>query len=156
MNSAGASDASARILLFTVGFTEKSAEEFFEKLKQTGVRRVVDIRLNNSSQLAGFAKKRDLEYFLRAIADINYIHMREFAPTNDILDDFKKKRIDWEQYKSRYLSLLDERQTAKLYRAEDFDRSCLLCSEPLPDQCHRRLAAEYLQAQWGNVSIRHL
>ena len=142
--------------IYTIGFTKKTAEKFFEALRSSGAKHLLDIRLSNNSQLAGFTKKRDLEYFLRAIADINYIHQHEFAPTKDILDDFKKKRIDWEQYESRYLSLLDERQIAKLFQAKDFDRSCLLCSEPLPDQCHRRLAAEYLQAQWGNVVIQHL
>ncbi|MGW8257192.1 MAG: DUF488 domain-containing protein [Thermoguttaceae bacterium] len=155
MTSEVASDSS-QILLFTIGFTEKSAEEFFEKLKQAGVRRVVDIRLNNTSQLAGFAKKRDLQYFLRVIANIDYLHQPELAPTKEILADFLKKRIDWAEYQSRYLNLLDERQAATLFSEEDFDRSCLLCSEALPDQCHRRLAAEYLQALGKNVFIRHL
>ncbi len=156
MIDAAEMDTSIPITLFTVGFTGKSAEEFFEKLKQAGVRRVVDIRLNNVSQLAGFTKKRDLEYFLRTIADINYVHEPEFAPTKEILNDFKKKRIEWSQYESRYLSLLKEREPAKRFKTEDFDHTCLLCSEPTPEHCHRRLAAEYLRDEWGNVIIHHL
>jgi uncharacterized protein (DUF488 family) len=144
------------ITLFTVGFTGKSANEFFELLKQSGVRRVVDIRLNNVSQLAGFTKKRDLEYFLRVIADIGYVHERDLAPTKEILDDYKKKRIDWNEYENRYRRLIEERQPAKNLKPEDFDRSCLLCSEPTAEHCHRRLAAEYLKEAWGNVTIVHL
>jgi uncharacterized protein (DUF488 family) len=147
---------SPSITLFTVGFTGKSAQDFFETLKQSGVRRLVDIRLNNVSQLAGFTKKRDLEYFLRAMADIDYVHELNLAPTKDILDDYKKKRIDWNEYESRYRRLIEERQPAKILKPEDFDRACLLCSEPTAEHCHRRLAAEYLKNAWENVTIVHL
>ena len=136
--------------------TEKSAKEFFEKLKEAGVRCVVDIRLNNVSQLAGFAKKLDLEYFLHTIDEINYVHEQELAPTKDILDAYRKKHIDWNEFECRYQNLLKERQPAKRFKPIDFDHACLLCSEPTPEHCHRRLAAEYLQAQWGNVVIQHL
>lgn len=156
MSDAATTDSPSSITIFTVGFTGKPAKEFFEKLKQAGVRRVVDIRLNNVSQLAGFTKKRDLEYFLHTIAGIDYVHEPEFAPSKEILNDFKKKRIEWGEYESRYLSLLKERQPAKLHKPEDFDRACLLCSEPTPEHCHRRLAAEYLSSEWGNLIIHHL
>ncbi len=156
MNEPTATNRSLAIKLFTVGFAGKSAKEFFHKLERSGVRRVVDIRLNNASQLAGFTKKRDLEYFLRAIADINYVHETDLSPTKDILDDYKKKRIDWNEYENRYRRLIEERQPAKSLKPEDFDRACLLCSEPTPEHCHRRLAAEYLRDAWGNVIIVHL
>jgi len=156
MIDAATTDPSSSITLFTVGFRGKSAKEFFEKLKHSSVRCVVDIRLNNVSQLAGFTKKRDLEYFLRAIADIDYVHEQELAPTKEILDGYKKKQIDWNEYECRYRNLLQERQPAKRLKPEDFDRACLLCSEPTPEHCHRRLAAEYLRDQWGNVIIHHL
>ncbi|MGD0518084.1 MAG: DUF488 domain-containing protein [Thermoguttaceae bacterium] len=156
MNDSATTIHSPPITLFTLGFAGKSAKEFFDKLKQSGVRRMVDIRLNNASQLAGFTKKRDLEFFLRAIADINYVHEPDLAPTKEILDDYKKKRIDWNEYESRYQRLIQERQPAKDLKPEDFDRACLLCSEPTPEHCHRRLAAEYLRDEWKNVTIVHL
>jgi uncharacterized protein (DUF488 family) len=144
------------IRLFTIGFTEKSAEEFFGALRAAGVKRLVDIRLNNASQLAGFTKKRDLEYFLRAIANIDYVHEPELAPTKEILDAYKKKRIDWDEYQRQFQQLLQERQPAARLRPEDFDRACLLCSEPTPEHCHRRLVAEYLKREWEAVQIQHL
>jgi uncharacterized protein (DUF488 family) len=149
-------NVSTPITLFTIGFTGKSAEEFFEKLKISGVRRVVDVRLNNVSQLAGFAKKRDLIYFLRAVAGIDYLHAQELAPTKEILDGYKKKKIDWNEYESLYRKLIEERRPAGNLKVDDFDRACLLCSEPTPERCHRRLAAEYLRDEWKNVTIHHL
>jgi uncharacterized protein (DUF488 family) len=145
-----------QIKVFTIGFAGKRAEDFFKTLKQSGVRRLVDIRLNNSSQLAGFTKRRDLEYFLRVIAGIGYAHEPDFAPTKDILDDYKKKRIDWGEYEKLYRRLLAERRPAEKLRPEDFNCACLLCSEPTADRCHRRLAAEYLCDAWSNVAIIHL
>jgi len=156
MNDSTTTIHSPPITLFTLGFAGKSAKEFFDKLKSSGVRVVVDIRLNNASQLAGFTKKRDLEYFLRAIADINYVHDQDLAPTKEIMDDYKKKRIDWNEYESRYRRLIEERRPAKRMKPEDYDRACLLCSEPTAEHCHRRLAAEYLRDEWGNVTIVHL
>jgi uncharacterized protein (DUF488 family) len=144
------------ILLFTIGFAGKSAEEFFETLRKEGVRRLVDVRLNNVSQLAGFTKKRDLQYFLRALADIAYVHQPLLAPTKDILDAYKKKRIDWSQYESQFQRLLQSRQPQEQLTPSEFDRACLLCSEPTPEQCHRRLVAEYLKEQWTDVAIKHL
>jgi len=142
--------------LFTIGFTKKSAEEFFTHLQNVGVRRIVDIRLNNTSQIAGFAKARDLKYFLHSIAGIDYVHIPDFAPTQDVLDDFKKKKGSWAEFESKFENLIADRRidetAAKALREND----CLLCSEPTPEHCHRRLVAEYLQEQLGNIEVIHL
>ena len=142
--------------LFTIGFTKKSAEEFFTILQNTGVSRIVDVRLNNTSQIAGFAKARDLKYFLHAIVGIDYVHIQDFAPTQDILDDFKKKMCSWAEYERRFVDLMVERRVdetaAKLLR----DRDCLLCSEHTPEHCHRRLLAEQIQKHSDNVEVIHL
>lgn len=144
------------ITLFTIGFTGKSAEDFFEKLRRAGVRRLIDTRLNNVSQLAGFTKKRDLEYFLRTIANIDYAHDAQLAPTKDILDNYKKNRIQWDQFERSFNELMERRQPDTLLSPEELDHACLLCSKPTAEHCHRRLVAEYLQAHWGNVEIQHL
>ena len=144
------------IRIFTIGFSGKSAKEFFEILQKAGVKRVADIRLNNVSQLAGFTKKKDLEYFLQAIAGIKYTHMTELSPTEDILDDYKKKKIGWEEYVKRFNQLLQDRNPIASLKPEDFDQACLLCSETKPEKCHRRLVAEYFRDKWGNVVIKHL
>ncbi len=99
--------------MFTIGFTQKSAQKFFEILQQAGVKRVIDTRLNNVSQLAGFAKKKDLEYFLKTIDDIDYVHMLDLAPTKDILDDYKKRKGDWSIYEQKFLELMADRQIEK-------------------------------------------
>ncbi|MGK7875953.1 MAG: DUF488 family protein [Xenococcaceae cyanobacterium] len=142
--------------LFTIGFTKKSAQQFFETLMKAGVKRVVDTRLNNVSQLAGFAKRKDLEYFLKTIGDIEYIHKLELAPTKDILDTYKKQKGDWNTYEQQFLQLISEREIEKQISPEILDGGCLLCSEAKPHYCHRRLVAEYLKQQWGNVNICHL
>ncbi|MFB8797786.1 MAG: DUF488 domain-containing protein [Microcoleus sp.] len=144
------------INLFTIGFTQKSAEEFFGTLMQAGVRRVIDTRLNNVSQLAGFAKRKDLEYFLRTIGNIEYVHVLDLAPTQDILDDYKKKKGDWDVYEQQFLGLMRDRQIEHKVSSDLIDCSCLLCSEPKPHNCHRRLVAEYLSDKWKNVKINHL
>lgn len=148
--------ATKPVRLFTIGFTGKTAEAFFEALQTAGVKRLVDIRLNNVSQLAGFTKKRDLKYFLRVIAGIDYIHEVTLAPTKDILTGYKKKLIDWAEYERRFNALLEERQPARHMGPEQFDEACLLCSELEPEHCHRRLVAEYFKTEWGNVETRHL
>lgn len=145
-----------QISLFTIGFTQKNAQRFFETLKKTGVKRVIDTRLNNVSQLAGFAKKQDLEYFLKTIGDIDYIHILDLAPTQDILDEYKKKKGDWSVYEQKFLKLIADRQIEKKVSPDLVDGACLLCSEAKPHHCHRRLVAEYLNGKWGNVSICHL
>jgi len=144
------------ITLFTIGFAGHSARQFFEKLAAAGVRTVVDVRLNNVSQLAGFAKRNDLEYFLRSIAEIEYRHELCLAPTADMLDDYQKKRIAWDDYERRFNALLEERRPAAVLERAAFDGACLLCSEHEPQHCHRRLAAEYFQRAWGGVRIHHL
>ena len=142
--------------LFTIGFTKKSAEVFFKKLSKAGVKRVIDIRLNNVSQLAGFAKRDDLRFFLRTICDIGYVHMPDLAPTKDILEEYKKNKGDWSVYEKRFLALLSKRKPEETISREMFDAGCLLCSEDKPDNCHRRLVAEYLSKKWVNVEITHI
>lgn len=142
--------------LFTIGFTKKTAEAFFTRLSKAGVKRVIDIRLNNVSQLAGFAKKDDLRYFLKTICNIDYIHKPELAPTRDILEEHKKNKGDWSAYEKRFMVLLSERKPEESISRDMFDNGCLLCSEDKPDNCHRRLVAEYLSEKWGNIEIIHL
>ena len=149
-------DSPDRITLFTIGFAGKSAEEFFARLQDAGVRRLIDTRLNNVSQLAGFTKRRDLEYFLRTIAGISYVHDTELAPTSDILDAYKKGGMTWDEYERRFNELLQQRAPAEHREPSEFDHACLLCSEHMPDQCHRRLVAEYMAAHWPEVQISHL
>ena len=144
------------INLFTIGFTQKSAQEFFETLMQAGVRRVIDTRLNNVSQLAGFDKRIDLEYLLRTIGNIEYVHVLDLAPTQDILDDYKKKKGDWDVYEQQFLGLMRDRKIEQKVSSDMMDCACLLCSEPKPHNCHRRLVAEYLSDTWKNVTINHL
>jgi uncharacterized protein (DUF488 family) len=145
-----------KITLFTIGFAQKDAREFFTKLKEAGVKTVIDIRLNNVSQLAGFTKEQDLPYLLQEIAGIKYIHKPELAPTKDILDAYREKEIDWTEYERRFRQLLIERQIKNVITPELVDKSCFLCSEPKPDKCHRRLTAEYFRELWGNVEVHHL
>jgi len=143
--------------IFTMGFTRKPAETFFTKLKAAGVRRLVDVRLNNVSQLAGFTKKDDLRYFAKAICGIEYLHLPELAPTAAILDGYKKQKSpDWRAYERQFLDLLRSRRIEELVSRELLDGACLLCSEETPEHCHRRLVAEYLRASWGEVEIEHL
>ncbi len=144
------------IQLFTIGFTKKGAKTFFESLQNAGVKRLLDIRLNNVSQLAGFAKKADLEYFLKTICDIDYVHLLDLAPTKDIIDEYKKNKGDWQQYEVQFLELIRQRKIEEKVSPDLIDGACFLCSEASPDHCHRRLVAEYLNQQWGNVDIQHL
>ncbi len=142
--------------LLTIGFTKKSADVFFTRLANAGVKRLVDIRLNNVSQLAGFTKKDDLRYFTRTICNIGYEHFPDLAPTQDILDAFKKQKGDWQLYERQFLELMQARQIEKRPGRELLDSDCLLCSEAEPDHCHRRLVAEYLRKKWGDVEIQHI
>jgi len=144
------------VKIFTIGFTNKKAEEFFEKLRIAGVKRVVDVRLNNISQLAGFSKKDDLRYFLRAIADIDYVHLPELAPTKEMLEAYKKFKGDWSVYENEFLELMEHRRIEKTLAMDVIDNGCLLCSEDKPHHCHRRLVAEYLQSRWPQVAVQHL
>ena len=142
--------------IYTIGFTKKSASEFFGTLKESGAKRVVDVRLNNVSQLAGFAKRDDLEYFLRQICRMDYVHMPDLAPTKEMLDAYRKEHRDWQTYEREFLALMDARRVAKLGIKRIMSNACLLCSEDTPDHCHRRLVAEYLRRHWGDVEITHL
>ena len=142
--------------LLTIGFTKKSAEAFFETLRASGAKRVVDVRLNNVSQLAGFAKKQDLAYFLKRICAMDYVHLPLLAPTQEMLDDYKKRRGDWQTYERQFLDLMRQRQIEEKIPREVIEDGCLLCSEEKPDHCHRRLVAEYLKQHWGDVEIYHL
>ena len=142
--------------IFTIGFTKKTAEQFFNRLKQPGLVRIVDSRLNNVSQLAGFTKKNDLRFFLEKICDIDYVHLIQLAPTQDILDAYKKNGGDWATYERQFLALLAQRRIEETVDRKLIDGGCLLCSEPTPEHCHRRLVAEYLCDRWENVQIQHL
>ena len=141
---------------YTIGFTKKNAREFFTKLEKAGVKRIVDVRLNNSSQLAGFAKKDDLEFFLSRIGGIGYVHFVDLAPTKEILDAYKEKQIDWAEYEQKYRRLLEARDIANKLPEKMRDGDCFLCSESEPSKCHRRLAAEFLTKALGDVQIVHL
>ena len=142
--------------VYTIGFTKKSAADFFGLLQDSGAKRLVDVRLNNVSQLSGFAKKDDLQYFLNKICGMEYVHLPEFAPTKEILDAYRKEHHDWETYERQFLALMDERRIGKKGIKRLISNGCLLCSEEKPEHCHRRLVAEYLERHWGNVEIVHL
>lgn len=144
--------------LYTIGFTQKRAETFFELLRQNGIHRLVDIRLNPGGQLSGFAKQDDLPYFLSKLAgDCQYIYLPELAPTREILEDYRKDS-DWNRYMTRFETLMDERDIPRALNRSDFEtyRSCLLCSEPTAEKCHRRLVAERIAASWPGVEIIHI
>jgi len=142
---------------FTIGFTQKPAQKFFELIKSNGIARVIDVRLNNISQLSGFAKRDDLKYFLSTLCDAEYIHIKELAPTKDILDDYKKKVITWEAYEDKFLNLISRRNIERTVDQSLLDRGCLLCSEHKPHHCHRRLVVEYLNQHWNtDIEVVHL
>ena len=142
--------------VFSVGFTKKSAGEFFEKLREAGVKRVVDVRLNKSSQLAGFSKRGDLKYFLKTILNVEFVEAPLLAPTQEMLDAYKKNKGDWTTYERDFLGLMEERRIEEKIDSSILDGGCLLCSEETPHHCHRRLVLEYLQTRWGNLSIKHI
>jgi uncharacterized protein (DUF488 family) len=141
--------------LFTIGFTKTSAEHFFARLKAAGVKTVIDVRLNNASQLAGFAKKDDLAFFARTICGAGYEHLPELAPTAEMLKIYRQSKDGWLAYARAFLELMTHRKIERLDRAR-LDGGCLLCSEAVPHHCHRRLVAEYLRDKWGDVEIEHL
>jgi len=141
---------------YTESYKRRITKPFFSRLKQPGLVRLLDIRLNNVSQLAGYTKKNDLRFFLREICHIDYHHLPELAPTKEILDAYKKKGGDWPSYEEKFLALLAQRRVAETLDKEIISGGCLLCSEAKPDYCHRRLVAEYLRTKWGDVEIEHL
>ena len=142
--------------VYTIGFTKKSASDFFELLRASGAKRIIDVRLSNISQLAGFTKKDDLEYFLGKICRMQYVHLPELAPTREMLNSYRKSHRNWETYESEFLDLMEQRRIEKMRIRRTIANGCLLCSEDKPDQCHRRLVAEYLQRSWGDLDIVHL
>jgi uncharacterized protein (DUF488 family) len=142
--------------LFTIGFTKKSAADFFEKLRAAGVKRVIDVRLNNSSQLAGFSKRDDLRYFLEKLLGIQYVEEPLLAPTPKLFDAYKKKGGDWDVFQRGFLDLMAERKIEEKVDASLIAGGCLLCSEEKPHHCHRRLVAEYLHKRRGDFKINHI
>jgi len=144
------------INLFTIGFTKKPAETFFKLLKDSGVKQIVDTRINNVSQLSGFAKGSDLQFFAREIGNISYDHNIDLAPTKDLLSLYRTKKLTWNEYETEYLNLLDIRKIAQKINVENLHQNCLLCSEHKPDRCHRRLLAEYFKQVRNDIQITHL
>jgi len=142
--------------LYTIGFTKKSAEDFFTKLCSARVKRIIDVRLNNVSQLAGFAKRDDLRYLAKTICGMEYVHLTALAPTQEILDEYKKQKGSWSTYEQKFLDLMSKRRIEETLSKELLDGGCLLCSEDKPHHCHRRIVAEYLRDKWGNVEIEDL
>ena len=141
--------------VYSTGFTKKSAEQFFESIRLVGIRRLLDVRLNNTSQLSGFSKRDDLAYFLRAICDVEYLHEPLLAPTQELLDSYRKGKGGWDDYEERFLALMAERRIEDHMRPDFFATpTVLLCSEATVEHCHRRLALEYLQRKWGNSELR--
>lgn len=143
--------------IFTIGFTGTTAEGFFSRLREAGVRKVIDTRLWADTQLSGFAKKRDLPFLLQNLSGATYEHKIDLAPSENILKDFKNKQIDWSEYETRYLELLGARHIADKLNPDDVAETCFLCAEKTPHHCHRRLLAEYLQREWNAaMEIVHL
>ncbi|WP_304296605.1 DUF488 family protein [Capnocytophaga leadbetteri] len=144
------------IKLYTIGFTGKSAEKFFDLLKKAEVKKIIDTRINNVSQLSGFAKGTDLKFFAKEIGNISYEHDIDFAPTKDLLANYRNKKITWQEYEKEYLNLLDLRKIKSKVEIQKLHKNCLLCSEHTAEKCHRRLLAEYLQQSFNDVEIIHL
>jgi uncharacterized protein (DUF488 family) len=142
--------------IFTIGFTKKTAEQFFSLLDRPDIKRVVDIRLNNSSQLAGFTKSEDLRFFLRRVSGKDYVHLPQLAPNTDILKAYRDGKEDWAGYERDFLALMKERRAEETVSKDLIDGGCLLCSEATPEHCHRRLVAEYLATHWAESEIIHL
>jgi len=143
--------------IYSIGFTKHSAEQFFDKLRAAGATRLIDVRLNNVSQLAGFAKRDDLRFFLRELCGVQYEHETELAPTKDILDAYKKGNMEWGEYEERFLDLMSKRRIEERINPELFSGTpVLLCSEHTAEHCHRRLVIEYLSDHWGHVRAVHL
>lgn len=142
--------------IFTIGFTKKPARTFFGLLRESGAERLIDVRLNNVSQLAGFAKRDDLAYFLADLCKMGYHHELLLAPTQDLLDEYKKRGGSWDRYEQQFLALLAEREIETAVSPTLISNSVLLCSEAQAHHCHRRLVAEYLASRWDDVAVEHL
>lgn len=142
--------------LYTIGFTKKTAQRFFELLRASGAKRLVDVRLHNASQLAGFAKQDDLRWFLRELCGMDYVHVPDLAPTPDLLAAYRRGELDWPTYERRFQALLRERRIESMVPKDLLAEACLLCSEHTAEHCHRRLVAEHLRDAWGGVEVLHL
>lgn len=146
-----------QIDIYTIGFTKKDAERFFHLLRDANIARLIDTRINNRSQLSGFAKRDDLEFFLDELLAADYVHNTNLAPTKELLDEWRDDEITWNGYEDRFEQLMAEREIEKNLDQSQFDEpTVLLCSEDKPDYCHRRLIVEYLDEKWGNVNGIHL
>lgn len=143
--------------IYTIGFTQKTAEQFFTKIKNNNIQVLIDVRLNNQSQLSGFAKEKDLAYFLKVICDCQYSHEVKFAPTKDILDNYKKGHISWDEYVAAFNKLIEARDMSAYFQEKymQYENVLLLCSEATPEKCHRRLLAECFAEKIG-CQITHL
>ena len=144
------------VRIATIGFTQKNAEQFFTMLQKARVKRVLDVRLHNQSQLAGFSKQDDLAYFAKAILGIEYVHLTMLAPTQELMDAFKKAKGSWADFEKRFLDLMAKREIERQLEPALLNNGCLLCSEDKPHHCHRRIVAEYLRDKWTDVEIEHL
>ncbi len=143
--------------VYTIGFTQKKAERFFTLVRNSNISTLIDVRLNNVSQLAGFAKKDDLRFFLRELCDASYIHMPDWAPTKEILNAYKKNTITWDSYEDKFLNLMARRSIERDVDQRILEQGCLLCSEHEPHHCHRRLVVEYLNEHTGlELKVKHL
>ena len=146
------------MIVYTIGFTQKSAQEFFKAICENKIQLLIDIRLNNTSQLAGFSKELDLKYFLCELCQTKYVHDLKFAPTKSILNDFKKNLISWQNYVDQYTSLIDRRNGLVHFVEEysEYDSVCLLCSEPTPEHCHRGILADLLKSKYKHFDVVHI
>ncbi len=143
--------------IFTIGFTKKNASKFFELIRLAKVTTVLDVRLNNISQLAGFAKRDDLIFFLKELCDAEYQHIPELAPTKELLNSYKQGEIDWDYYEKSFIDLMEKRSIEKAIDPSLLNQGCLLCSEDKPHFCHRRLVIEYLNEKTNlNLKVSHL
>ena len=143
--------------VFTIGYSKTTAPAFFSALRQAGIRRCVDVRLGNTSQLAGFTKRGDLPFFLRELCGAEYVAEPLLVPTRDMVDGYRKGGARWEEYEQRFLRLLAERRVEVELDPRLFEiPTVLLCVEKTADHCHRRLIVEYLQRRWGDLSVTHL
>jgi len=141
--------------IFTIGFTKTSAENFFKRLRKSGVKRIIDTRLNNTSQLSGFAKGSDLDFFLKSLCNIEYTQNLDFTPTKEMLSQYRKKEISWDDYEKQFNQLIQSRKIESTNK-NLLEDACLLCSEEKPHHCHRRLVAEYLEKNWSSIEVIHL
>ena len=143
--------------IYTIGFTKKTAEQFFTLLKNAKIACLMDVRLNNVAQLAGFAKRDDLKFFLKQICNCEYVHEPLLAPTQGLLDNYKKAGGPWSEYEHKFLDLMAERKIdEKLDPSIFMTPTALLCSEATSEHCHRRLILDYLDTKWSNITAHHL